>query len=70
VIGAAEDQHLNQLLEDDPLGDARTVASERMVGAVLGKEGRKLLPDGLDEVRFECGHGTNSFVGKLRELPA
>jgi len=70
VVGAAEDEHLHQLLEDDPLGDARTVAPERMVDAALGKEGLKLLPDGLDEVRFECGHGAYSFVGKLRELPA
>ncbi len=37
VVGAAEDEHLHQLLEDDPLGDTRAVASERMVGAVLGK---------------------------------
>jgi hypothetical protein len=35
----------------------------------FGQQGRKLLEDGLDEVRFEGGHGTNSFVGKLRELP-
>jgi hypothetical protein len=41
-----------------------------MVSAPLGKEGRKLLEDGLDEVRFEGGHGANSFVGKLRGLPA
>jgi hypothetical protein len=40
-----------------------------MVGAVLGKEGFELLEDGLDEVRFECGHRANSFVGKRRELP-
>jgi hypothetical protein len=70
VVGTAEDQNLHQLLEDDPLGDARTVTSERVVGAVLGKEGFKLLPDGLDEVRLECGHGTNSFIGKLRGLLA
>jgi len=41
-----------------------------MVGAVLGKEGFELLEDGLDDVWWECGHGANSFVGKLRELPA
>jgi hypothetical protein len=40
-----------------------------MVDFPFGQQGRKLLEDGLDEVRWECGHGTNSFVGKLRELP-
>src|SRR5829696_7294251 len=70
VVCAAKDQHLHQLLEDDPLWDARTVASERVVGAMLGKEGRKLLPDGLDEVRFECGHGANSFCsGSVENSP-
>ncbi len=70
MVGAAEDEHLYQLLEDDPLGDARAVASERMVGAVLGKEGLKLLEDGLDEVRFECGHGAYSFCsGSVENSP-
>jgi hypothetical protein len=46
------------------------VASERMVGAALGKEGLELLPDGLDEVRFECRHGACSFrSGSLEDSP-
>src|SRR5215208_1020783 len=41
-----------------------------MVGAALGKEGFELLPDGLDEVRFECGHGACSFrSGSLENSP-
>src|SRR5215213_11856466 len=41
-----------------------------MVGAVLGKEGTKLLEDGLDEVRFECGHGACSFrSGSVENSP-
>jgi hypothetical protein len=37
---------------------------------VLGKEGTKLLEDGLDEVRFECGHGANSFrSGSVENSP-
>src|SRR5215203_4793208 len=41
-----------------------------MGGAVLGKEGRKLLEDGLDEVRFECGHGAYSFrSGSVENSP-
>lgn len=30
VIGAAEDQHLDQLVEDDPVRDARAMAAERV----------------------------------------
>src|SRR5215216_4097629 len=41
-----------------------------MVGAALGKEGFELLPDGLDEVRWECGHGACSFrLGSLENSP-
>src|SRR5215216_2781892 len=41
-----------------------------MVGAALGKEGFKLLPDGLDEVRFECGHGACSLrSGSVENSP-
>src|SRR5215216_6116076 len=41
-----------------------------MVGAALGKEGFELLPDGLDEVRWECGHGACSFrSGSLENSP-
>jgi len=70
VVGAAEDQYLEQFLEDDPLWDARAVAPERMVGLVLGQQGLKLLADGLDEVRFECGHGANSFrSGSVENAP-
>jgi hypothetical protein len=41
-----------------------------MVRLSLGKKGTKLLEDGLDEVRFECGHGANSFrSGSLEDSP-
>jgi hypothetical protein len=46
------------------------VATERVVGAMLGKEVLKLLPDGLDEVRFEWGQGANSFCSaSVRNSP-
>jgi hypothetical protein len=70
VVGAPEHQDLDQLLEDEPLGDAPPVATERMVGLVLGQEGTELLLDGLDEVRFECGHGAYSFCsGSVENSP-
>jgi len=70
VVGAAEDQDLDQLLENYPVGDARAVAAQRVVGAMLGKEGLKLSPDGLEKVRWECGHGACSFrSGSVRNPP-
>jgi len=61
---------LHQLLEEDPLGYAQAMASERVIGVALGKEGTELLEDGLDEVRFECGHGACSFrSGSLEDSP-
>ena len=36
LVGATEHQHLDQLLENDSVGDTRAVAVQRMVGAVLG----------------------------------
>jgi len=70
LVGANEHQYLHELLEDDSLGDARAVTSERMVGAVLGQKGRKLLPVGFDEVRWECWHGAYSFCsGSVENSP-
>src|SRR5215218_960234 len=41
---------------------------ERMVRLSLAQEGTKLLEDGLDEVRWECGHAAYSFYsGSLED---
>ena len=56
-VGAAEDQDLNQLLEDHPLGYARTMAAEWVIRLVFGQQGLELLPDGLDDVWWHHGHG-------------
>ncbi len=69
-VGAAEHKDLNQLLEDDPVGDTSPVATERMVSFVLGQQGFKLLEDGLDDVRWERGHGVYSFrSGSVENSP-
>jgi hypothetical protein len=57
----------DQLFEDHPLWDAGLVATERMVRLSLGQEGTKLLEDGLDEVRWECGHAAYSFYPESLE---
>ena len=43
----AEDEALNQLLEDHPVADARTVSTQRMIATSFGRHGTELLPDGL-----------------------
>ena len=69
-VGAPEHQDLDQLLENQPLGDARTVTSKRMSGLSLWQEGLELLPDGFDDVWFKRGHGAYSFCwGSLENSP-
>ena len=46
-IVTAEDEARNQLLEDHPVADARTVSTQRMIAASFGRHGTELLPDGL-----------------------
>jgi hypothetical protein len=46
-IVTAEDEALNQLLEDHPVADARTMSAQRMVATSFGRHGTELLPDGL-----------------------
>ncbi len=70
VVGTAEHQDLDQLLEDEPVGDARAVASERVVSVVVGKEGLELLPDRLDNIWWESGHRACSFCsGSVENSP-
>jgi hypothetical protein len=33
------------------------VAAERMIHVAFGQQGVELLPDGLDDLWWECGHG-------------
>jgi hypothetical protein len=70
VVGAAEDQDLQQLLEDDSLRDARAGASERMVGVVLGEQVfEPLSENGLDEVWWQRGHGCTPSSGSVENSP-
>jgi hypothetical protein len=48
LVGAAEAQELKQLVEDDPVAGAWTVATQRMVRVVLrplGQRSRELAPE-------------------------
>jgi hypothetical protein len=46
-VVTAEDETLNQLLEDQPVADARTVSAQRMIATSFGRQGTELLPDRL-----------------------
>jgi hypothetical protein len=50
---------------------ASTAIERLMIGrTLLGQQDFELLPDGLDEVRFECGHGAYSFAsGSVENSP-
>src|SRR5919107_1558326 len=56
-VGTAEDQNLDELLEDYPIRHARPVAAKRMVHVSFRQKGRELFPDGLDDVWWHWGHG-------------
>ena len=46
-IGAAENQNLNQLVENHPVGDARALTAQRMMHLSLGQKSTELFPNGL-----------------------
>ena len=48
-IGTAEDQHLDEFVEDDAIRNATAMTTERMEHGADGEEGGKLVPDGLDD---------------------
>jgi hypothetical protein len=48
-VGAAEYGHLEELVEDEAVGDPGAVAAQRVVPRPGRQEGGELVPDGLDE---------------------
>jgi hypothetical protein len=66
AVGAAENQDLNQLIEDYLIGDSQAVTAQRVgVHFSFGQQGCELFPNGSDDVWWECGHGRRSFSGSL-----
>jgi hypothetical protein len=67
-IGAAEDQNLHQLLKDVSLslslslGDARAVASERMIATALGQQGFELLAENGLLLMYGGSAGTGALL--------
>jgi hypothetical protein len=48
-VGAAEYGHLEELVEDEAVGDPEAVAAQRVAPRPARQEGGELVPDGLDE---------------------
>jgi hypothetical protein len=62
---------LHQLLEDHPVWDARSVATEWRLHVSVGKNDRELLLDGLLWMYGgTAGMERLLWIGELRELPA
>jgi hypothetical protein len=56
AVAAAEDQDLDELVEDHSVGDALAVAAERM-GVLAGREqGGDLDPQGFQDRRWQGRH--------------
>jgi hypothetical protein len=46
---AAEHQHLDELVKDDPVRDAGTVVAERVMDLTGGQQGSDLDPEGFQD---------------------
>jgi hypothetical protein len=69
-ISAAENQDLDELVENQPVGHSVTVAAKGMnVRLSFGQQGAELLSDGLDEYGGMAGTGMLLRIGKLKTLP-
>jgi len=56
AVAAAEDQHLDELVEDNAVGDARAVAAKRVVNLAGGQQRGDLDPQGFQDRRWQGRH--------------
>jgi hypothetical protein len=59
AVAAAEHQHLDELVEHQPVGDAPPVAAQRMVDLAGGQQGGDLDPEGFQDRRWQGKHETS-----------
>jgi hypothetical protein len=59
AVAAAEHQDLDELVEDDPVGDAGPVAAERVVDLAGGQQRGDLDPEGFQDGRWQGRHETS-----------
>ena len=69
LVSATEHQDLHELLEDHPIRYARPVAAEGVIGLSSRQQRRELLPDGLDDVWWDRGHGRVPSLGSFDNSP-
>jgi hypothetical protein len=61
AVAAAEHQDLDELVEDDPVGDARVVAAQRVVDLAVGQQGGDLDPQRLQDRRWQGRHESSEW---------
>jgi hypothetical protein len=49
AVAAAEDQDLDELVGDDPVGDASAVAAQRVGVISVGQQGGEVVPEGFED---------------------
>jgi hypothetical protein len=59
AVAAAEHQHLDELIEDDPVGDERAVAAQRVMDLAGRQQRSDLDPQGLQDRRWQGRHGSS-----------
>jgi hypothetical protein len=59
AVAAAEHQQLDELVEDDPVGDAGAVAAQRMADLAGGQQRRELDPQRFQNRRWQGRHQTS-----------
>jgi hypothetical protein len=55
-VAAAEHQDLDELVEDDPVGDAAAVAAQRVVDVAAGQQAGELDPQRFQDRRWQRRH--------------
>jgi hypothetical protein len=61
AVAAAEHQHLDELVEDDPVGDAGAVAAQRVMDLAGWQQRGDLDPQGLQDRRWQGRHETSMW---------
>jgi hypothetical protein len=60
AVAAAEDEDLDELVEDDAVGDAGAVAAKGMVDLAGGQQRGDLVPEGFQDAGRDGGHETST----------
>jgi hypothetical protein len=59
AVAAAEDEDLDELVEDDAVGDALAVAAKGMVDLVGGQQRGDLVPEGFQDAGWDGRYETS-----------